>query len=71
MTLGFLLSCNLSGGLLGHVEDLCKMCLLGLYAEQEHDLLQSQEYVDELLCEDDLQHGVVMAGVIITGVRAL
>ena len=39
-------------------EDLDEVFFLGLYDVHDLDLLPSLEWVDKLLCEDDLQCGV-------------
>ena len=58
MSLCCLLSWGFTGVLLELDEGLYRVLLLGLYAVCGLDLLCSLEWVEELLCEDDLQCGV-------------
>ena len=58
MTLLCFLSWGFTVVLLELDEDLDEVFLLGLYDVHDLDLLHSLEWVDKLLCEDDLQCGV-------------
>ena len=58
MTLLCFLSWGFAIVLLELDEYLNEVFLLGLYNVCDLDLLQSLEWVDKLLCEDDLQFGV-------------
>ena len=58
MTLFCFLSWGFTAVLLKLDEDLDEVFLLGLYDVCNLDLLQSLDWVDKLLCEDDLLCGV-------------
>ena len=58
MTLFCLLSCGFTVGLLDLDEDLDVVSLLGLYGAHVLNLLQSLEWVDKLLCDEDFLHGM-------------
>ena len=59
MTQCCFLSCGFTTVLPELDDDLSGVFLLGLYAGCELDLLWSLEWVEELLCEDDLWYGVL------------